>query len=404
MLFPCSLVVGLAAISSVHASNKPDCTGINGIRPICESKESSYKRDVFWVGGRYVNVAIGLLTYDQMYVEKLTPHKGIRKPYPIVLFHGGGVSGATWLNTPDNRKGFASMFLDRGYQLYVVDQTSVGRGTQEDLAGYPLRIGSTSNISEVGFTAPEITNAYPQSQKHTQWPGTGLRGDGIFDAFESGFMPLTTNNTRQERSMRAAGCKLLELIGPSFLLSHSIGAVHPIVISDECPDLVLGNVNLEPGNIPFESYYGNATSSVGRTSARPFGLTASYLNYSPPISDSSKLVTETVGEDTPQKRSCIQQSTAANRTIHTLPNVAKVPYVAFTGEASPHITYEHCIIQYLNQVGVKTDWIKLKDVGVRGNAHFGYLELNNDDYFKVVEKWIKRVSDRISSSRRRPVL
>lgn len=312
------------------------------------------------------------------------------------------------------------MFLDRGYQVYVVDQTSVGRGSQADLTGYPLRIGSTANISEVqyifhchwynrdlpfveqvGFTAPEIADAYPQSQNHTQWPGTGLRGDPIFDAFESGFIPLTNNNTRQEISMRAAGCKLLQLIGPSFLISHSIGAIHPIVISDECPDLVLGNVNIEPGNIPFESYTGNATSSVGRTAARPFGLTVHNLNYYPPISESTELITETVGEDTPAKRSCIQQSTAANHTIHTLPNVAKVPYVAFTGEASPHITYEHCVIQYLEQVGVNATWIKMADVGVHGNAHFGFLEKNNVQYFKVVEKWIKKAANGISSNNSR---
>lgn len=57
----------------------------------------------------------------------------------------------TWLNTPDNRKGFASMLLDLGYRVYVVDQTSLGCGTQEDLTGYPLRIGSTSIITEVMF-------------------------------------------------------------------------------------------------------------------------------------------------------------------------------------------------------------------------------------------------------------
>ncbi|PQE21158.1 hypothetical protein CJF31_00010749 [Rutstroemia sp. NJR-2017a BVV2] len=372
-----------------------DCTGINGIKPQCRSAEALYKRDVFWVGGHYVNAAIGLLTYDQMYVEKLTPLLGIQKPYPLVLFHGGGISGATWLNTPDNRKGFASMFLDLGYMVYIVDQTSVGRGTQNDLTGYPLRIGSTANISEVGFTAPETANAYPQSQLHNQWPGSGLRGDATFDAFESGFIPLTTNNTRQEISMRAAGCQLLQLIGPSFLVSHSIGAVHPIVISDECPDLVLGSANLEPGNIPFESYTGNTTSSVGRTAARPFGLTVSNLNYDPPISNYTELVTETVGEDTPANRSCIQQSTAGNYTIHTLPNVAKVPYAAFTGEASPHITYEHCVIQYLNQVGVKTDWIKMSDYGVHGNGHFGFLEKNNVQYFKVVEAWIRKQANSI---------
>lgn len=200
--------------------------------------------------------------------------------------------------------------------------------------------------------------------------------------------------------MRAAGCELLQLIGPSFLISHSIGAVHPITISDECPDLVLGNVNIEPGNIPFESYTGNATSSVGRTAARPFGLTVGNLNYYPPISSSSELITETSGEDTPANRSCIQQSTSApNYTIRTLPNVAKVPYVAFTGEASPHITYEHCVIQYLNQVGVKTDWIKMADVGVHGNGHFGFLEKNNANYFKIVEKWIRVKSNGIASKR-----
>ncbi len=75
---------------TVHAK---DCSGINGIKPECNSKESAYQRDVFWVGGKYVNAAIGLLTYDQMYVEKLTPQKGVKKPYPVVFFHGGGVSG-----------------------------------------------------------------------------------------------------------------------------------------------------------------------------------------------------------------------------------------------------------------------------------------------------------------------
>ena len=130
--------------------------------------------------------------------------------------------------------------------------------------------------------------------------------------------------------MRAAGCALLSLIGRSFLVSHSIGATHPILLSDECPSLVAGNVNLEPATLPFQS-------SISRTAARPFGLTVTNLHYDPPISSSSELVTVTVGDDTPAKRSCILQSNStANYTLHKLPNVAKVPYVAFTGEASPH--------------------------------------------------------------------
>lgn len=163
------------------------------------------------------------------------------------------------------------------------------------------------------------------------------------------FHPIDIKQHPPGNLMRYTGCKLLSLIGPPFLVSYFIGAIHPILLSDEFPSSVVGNVNLEPGNIPFESYVGNATSSVGPTPACPFGLTVTNLNYDPLISNYTDLVTETVGEDTPALRSCIQQSNStANYTVHTVPNVAKVPYVAFTGEASPHITYDHCVINYLN--------------------------------------------------------
>lgn len=275
--------------------------------------------------------------------------------------------------------------MDYGYQVYIVDQTSVGRGSSENLNDYVMRIGSTAEITEKGFTAPELTNAYPQSQEHTQWPGTGVRGDPIFDAFESTFIPLTSNLTVQELSMRSAGCQLLSLIGPSFLVSHSIGALHPLLLSNDCPSLVAGNINLEPGNIPFQSYVGNATSSVGRTSARPWGMTNTYVTYEPAISSSSELTYELVGDDTPANRSCYMQT----GTIHKLTEIAKVKYLALTGSASPHITYEHCVIDFLQQAGVAAEWIKLADKGITGNGHFGYLEKNSPQIAGVVHDWIQ---------------
>lgn len=214
---------------------------------------------------------------------------------------------------------------------------------------------------------------------------TGLRGDPVFDSFESNFIPLTSNLTAQELSMRKSGCALLELIGPAFLVSHSIGALHPVLLSNDCPDLVAGNINLEPATIPFESYTGNTTSSVGRTSARPWGLTNTPITYYPAISNYTELQTVTVGNDTLALRSCIMQAEPAR----TLPEIAKVPYVALTGSASPHITYDQCVINYLRQAGVAAEWIKMADRGIYGNGHFGYLELNSERYFEVVHEWIQ---------------
>lgn len=53
-------------------------------------------------------------------MEKLTPAVGVQHEHPLVFFHGGAVSGVTWLNTPDGRQGLASYFLAKGYQVYLM--------------------------------------------------------------------------------------------------------------------------------------------------------------------------------------------------------------------------------------------------------------------------------------------
>lgn len=189
---------------------------------------------------------------------------------PIDLQDSDQCASQTWLNTPDNRKGFASYFIDQGYLVYLIDQTSVGRGSEENLDDFVIRIGSTAEISEAGFTVPEIDDFYPQSVNHTQWPGTGLKGDPIFDAFEDAFIPLTSNNTGQQTSMRQSGCKLLALIGSSFLVSHSIGSVFPILLSNDCPDLIAGSINLDPDIVPFEDF---TSTGMAMSSDRLWGFT-----------------------------------------------------------------------------------------------------------------------------------
>lgn len=134
----------LGALSFLASAND-DCAGVKGISPKCSSKESAYKRDFFYIGGGYVDSGIPgqQMWSDQLYVEKLTPAKKVKKPYPMVFVSAGVNTGAQWLNTPDNRKGWASYYLDRGYQVYIVDIAGNGRSGQQLLSQYPLRLGST---------------------------------------------------------------------------------------------------------------------------------------------------------------------------------------------------------------------------------------------------------------------
>lgn len=85
----------LSLLPALVAAATSDCIGENAVNPTCSSNEAAHKRDIFYIGFRYVNDPTfnGDLIYDQMYVEKLVPASGIRQPYPLVFFHGGGTSG-----------------------------------------------------------------------------------------------------------------------------------------------------------------------------------------------------------------------------------------------------------------------------------------------------------------------
>ncbi|KAI0125596.1 Alpha/Beta hydrolase protein [Xylariales sp. AK1849] len=381
-----SLLAFAGAVSAVlvpQPRNNVDCTGVRAISPRCRENEVTYKRSVYYVGGRLINTGSANITADQLYVEKLTPTWGVRHTHPLVFFHGGAVSGVTWLNTPDNRKGFASYFIEQGYQVYLMDHTGVGRSSQEDTSEYILWNSTSLESVQAGFTAPELNPTYPQAVLHTQWPGTGQKGDPYFDAFRKGVIPFTSNWTMGELSMRASGCELLRLIGPSYLISHSSGAQYPILLSNDCPEYVAGNINLEHSTQPFWNY--GSTLNSG-SSIRPWGLANTPLDYDPPVSNYTELSKEWVGNDTLALRKCYLQTEPARQ----LPKIASVPYLCVTGEASVHATYDHCVINYLKQAGGDPDWIKLSEHGIHGNGHFGFLEKNNMDIADVVHSWIEK--------------
>ena len=83
-----------------------------------------------YVGGKTMTVDGRTYIYGQMYVEMRIPAKQTH-PYPIIMVHGGTMSGTNYTGTPDGREGWAQYFVRQGYAVYVVDQPGRGR------SGYP---------------------------------------------------------------------------------------------------------------------------------------------------------------------------------------------------------------------------------------------------------------------------
>lgn len=334
-------------------------------------------RDFFYVGGQYAGPPGKEVMHGQMYVEVLTPRTP-RRPYPLVMFHGAGQTATNWFGTPDGRPGWAEYFCREGYVVYVIDQPARGRspwqpGIDGELTAF------AAEVLQRGFTATASDPRWPQAAKHTQWPGTGKRGDPIFDAFFATQVPYLADMAETQRLIRDAGTALLDRIGPAVLMTHSQSGTFGWILGDARPILVKAIVALEPSGPPFE----NAVISSGPS--RIWGVADLPLTYDPPAASPSDLAVEQqTTPDRPDLVCCWQQKAPARRLV----NLADIPVVILTGEASYHAVYDHCTAQYLTDAGVSVDFIRLEDRGIYGNGHMLMLEKNSLDIAALVGEWL----------------
>ncbi len=338
----------------------------------------------FSVPGRYVEVGKDTIMVGQMFVQYQVP-KNKTRPYPVVMIHGGGQTGINFLGTPDGRRGWADDFVAHGYAVYVVDQSGRGR------SGFFTDVYGKTRTSRVGnatqrFTSPETRKLWPQAEKHTQWPGKGVQGDPSFDEFYATQVETIGNEAMIEELNRAAVAKLLDRIGPAVLLVHSQAGVIGWSGADERPQLVKGILAIEPSGPPIQENVAKGAPDFFGDGAvtRPFGVTRGPMTYEPPVKDASEL--KTVRQDKPDAPDlvrCFEQAEPARK----LPHLAGIPILILTSESSYHAPYDHCTAKWLAQAGVKNDFIRLVDHGIRGNGHMMMLEKNNLEISAFIRGW-----------------
>ena len=125
----------------------------------------------------------GAVFAGQAYVEYQIPQNRTH-PYPIVMIEGCCTSGAGFNGTLDGRDGWAQYFLSKGYAVYIMDQVGRGRSPYVE-AVYGEKNPKAPKFVEREFVAYERYNLFPQAHLHTQWPGTGMVGDPLFDQFQA---------------------------------------------------------------------------------------------------------------------------------------------------------------------------------------------------------------------------
>jgi hypothetical protein len=262
-----------------------------------------------------------------------------RRDLPLVMWHGFRQFSKTWETTPDGREGFQSIFLRRRFPVYLVDQPrrgGAGRGT-------------------VGITIEATTDdqQWFNTFRLGSWPDffPGVQFSQAPDALDQYFRQMTPDTGPFDGAVAAAAVSaLFDRIGPGVLVthSHSGGLGWRAAIQNEH---IRGIVSYEPGS-GFVFPEGEVPSPMP-SSAGPL---------------------EAVGVP-------IQEFTKLTR----------IPIIIYYGDNIPEepsddpghdgwrvrLDMARLWSEAVNSRGGDVTVVHLPEIGIHGNTHFPFSDLNN---------------------------
>ena len=155
-----------------------------------------------------------------------------RARYPLLMIHGGALTGVSWDTKPDGKPGWQLFFLREGHDVYVADAAARARTTGKQAWEF-FRIGPADSY--------EADAAKRLSHAGTQFPVQA------FDELARQSPPDTAGSAAPAQEAYNA---LVQRICPCVILAHSQGAHFAFNAALAAPDKVKGIVAVEPLGAP----------------------------------------------------------------------------------------------------------------------------------------------------------
>lgn len=273
---------------------------------------------------------------------------------PLVMWHGGVQFSKCWETTPDGREGFQTLFLRRGFATYLVDQ--------------PRRGGAGRSMVET-ITTPIADEQFWFTQFRLGiWPDyyPGVQFDRSPETLNQYFRAMAPNTGPFDREVvSAAVSALFDRIGPGILLSHSQSGGPGWLTAMRNPN-VRAIVSFEPGS-SFVFPEGEAPPAMP-SSAGPLE----------PISVS----------------------------LEAFRALTRIPIILFYGdniavEPTPIVGRDSWRVRLamarqwaeaINRHGGDAQVVHLPEIGIPGNTHFPFSDLNNVQIADLVSDFLARKS------------
>jgi len=272
---------------------------------------------------------------------------------PLVFLHGAGESKKTWESTPDGREGFQNIFLRRKFSVYLLDQPrrgDAGRSTVE------ATIKPTAD-EQFWFTQFRLGN-YPDFFPNVQFPKDSA-------SLEQFFRQMTPNTGDFNATVITdAVSALFDKIGEGILVTHSQGG-GPGWMTGIKNEKVKGIVAYEPYS-GFMFPKGELPQPINST-----GLFGALSGVEIPLEDFKKLTRMPI-------------------VIYYGDNIAKEPTKVWNQDHwRSGLEMARLWAATVNKHGGDAKVVHLPEVGIKGNTHFAFSDLNNIEVADELSKWLK---------------
>ncbi len=341
------------------------CIAWSGVAPAAAKEEPQHlviqEQGSFAVGGTVLQnpgvydpikrTPIGQTFHgDHAYVFYQIPLNA--RKLPLVFLHGAGQFSKTWETTPDGREGFQNIFLRRGFGVYLLDQPRRGNAGRSTA---PISITPTPD-EQFWFDTFRV-GVWPE-----YFPGVQFPRDEV--SLNQYFRQMTPNTGPFDTGLISdAVVALLNKVGPGILVTHSQGG-GPGWLTAIKSENTRAVVSYEPGSgfvFPAGEVPAPIPSAAGTLEA--VGI---------PLQDFMKLT--------------------------------KIPIVIYYGDYIPaqpsvnpgqdgwrvRLAMAKLWADAVNRHGGDVTVVHLPEIGIRGNTHFSFSDLNNIEIANELAKFLKK--------------
>jgi hypothetical protein len=178
-----------------------------------------------------------------MYVQYFLPANR-RGAVPLLMWHGGGLTGVTYETKPDGQPGWLNWFLKQGWDVYNSDAVERGRAGwamyPDILKGEPVFL-TTANPWD-RFRIGPGPGSYDAKKTN---PGTQFPTASYANFVKQSVPRWTTTDD----ATIAAYIAEIDRVGPSIILFHSQAGSFGFKVAQARPDKVKALIAIEPAGL-----------------------------------------------------------------------------------------------------------------------------------------------------------